>query len=142
LNIQRQNFPRLAFRAYFEGTTAYFAIRGEPLRRNARIDNQLEIEGLFYQADSKVNALRALVWRFGATGEAKLAQTIGHNKTQLAMLLKQTRDKSNEKKLHELVREHVAWALQQGAQGAAKRQIIHVSGLRDPRDSAWDQRDG
>ncbi len=68
----------------------------------ARIDNQLEIEGLFYQADSKVNALRAMVWRFGATGETKLVQTIAHNKTQLAMLLKQTRDKSNEKKLHEL----------------------------------------
>ena len=69
----------------------------------ARIDNQLEIEGLFYQADSKVNALRALVWRFGATGETKLVQTIGHNKTQLATLLKQTRDRSDEKKLHELI---------------------------------------
>jgi methyl-accepting chemotaxis protein len=69
----------------------------------ARIDNQLEIEGLFYQADSKVNALRALVWRFGATGETKLVQTIGHNKTQLATLLKQTRDRSSEKKLHELI---------------------------------------
>jgi len=69
----------------------------------ARIDNQLEIEGLFYQADSRVNALRALVWRFGATGETKLVQTIGHNKTQLATLLKQTRDRSDEKKLHELI---------------------------------------
>jgi len=69
----------------------------------ARIDNHEEVEGLFYQADSKVNALRALVWRFGATGEIKLVETIGHTKTQLATLLKQTRDKSNEKKLHELV---------------------------------------
>ena len=69
----------------------------------ARIDNQMEVESLFYQADAKVNALRALVWRFGATGETKLVQTIGHNKTQLASLLKQTRDKTDEKKLHELI---------------------------------------
>ena len=51
-------------------------------------------EGFFYQADSKVNALRALVFRFGATGDTKLVDTIGHNKTHLASLLKQTRDKS------------------------------------------------
>jgi methyl-accepting chemotaxis protein len=69
----------------------------------ARIDNQLEIEGLFYQADAKVNALRAQVFRFGATGDTKLVQNIGHNKTQLASLLKQTRDRSEEKKLHELI---------------------------------------
>ena len=69
----------------------------------ARIDNRDDVESLFYQADSKVNALRALVFRFGLTGDPKLVQTIGHAKTQLASLLKQTRDKSNEKKLHELV---------------------------------------
>src|SRR5262245_27001 len=69
----------------------------------ARIDNREEVESLFYQADAKVNALRALVWRFGATGETKLIETIAHSKSQLASLLKQTRDKSNEKKLHELV---------------------------------------
>jgi methyl-accepting chemotaxis protein len=69
----------------------------------ARIDNRDEVESLFYQADSKVNALRALVFRFGLTGDTKLVQTIGHAKTALASLLKQTRDKSDEKKLHELV---------------------------------------
>ena len=53
-----------------------------------------EIEGLFYQSDAKVNALRALVWRFGATGETKLIETIAHSKTQLASLLKETRDKT------------------------------------------------
>ena len=37
------------------------------------------------------------------TGDTKLVQSIGHAKTQLASLLKQTRDKSEEKKLHELV---------------------------------------
>jgi methyl-accepting chemotaxis protein len=69
----------------------------------ARIDNRDEIESLFYQADAKVNALRALVFRFGLTGDPKLAQTIGHAKNQLSSMLKQTRDKSEEKKLHELV---------------------------------------
>ena len=69
----------------------------------ARIDNREEIEGFFYQADSKVNALRALVFRFGATGDTKLVATIGHNKTNLQTILKQTRDKGDDKKLHELV---------------------------------------
>ncbi|HEY0848338.1 MAG TPA: methyl-accepting chemotaxis protein [Bradyrhizobium sp.] len=69
----------------------------------ARIDNRDEVESLFYQADAKVNALRALVFRFGLTGDTKLVQMIGYAKTQLASLLKQTRDKSSEKKLHEQV---------------------------------------
>jgi methyl-accepting chemotaxis protein len=69
----------------------------------ARIENREEVEGMFYQADSKVNALRALVWRFGATGETKLIETVAHTKSQLASLLKQTSEKSSEKKLHELV---------------------------------------
>jgi len=69
----------------------------------ARIDNREEVEGLFYQADAKVNALRALVFRFGATGDTKLVQAIGHAQTHLASLLKQTRDKSEDKKLQELV---------------------------------------
>ncbi|MCP4620936.1 MAG: HAMP domain-containing protein [Bradyrhizobium sp.] len=69
----------------------------------ARIDNRDEIESMFYQADAKVNALRALVFRFGLTGDTKLAQTIGHARTQLASMLKQTRDKSDDKKLHELI---------------------------------------
>jgi methyl-accepting chemotaxis protein len=69
----------------------------------ARIENRDEVESLFYQADAKVNALRALVFRFGLTGESKLVQTIGYAKTQLASLLKQTRDKTNEKKLHEQI---------------------------------------
>ena len=69
----------------------------------ARIENREEVEGLFYQADAKVNALRALVFRFGATGDTKLVQAIGHDKNHLASLLKQTRDKSEDKKLQELV---------------------------------------
>ncbi|WP_428134214.1 methyl-accepting chemotaxis protein [Bradyrhizobium sp.] len=69
----------------------------------ARIDNRDEVESLFYQADAKVNALRALVFRFGLTGDPKVAQVVGHSKTQLGSLLKQTRDRSDEKKLHELV---------------------------------------
>jgi methyl-accepting chemotaxis protein len=69
----------------------------------ARIENRDEVESLFYQADAKVNALRALVFRFGLTGDTKLVQSIGHAKNQLGSLLKQTRDKSDEKKLHELV---------------------------------------
>ena len=33
----------------------------------AKLDNRAEIEKLLHQADAKVNALRAMVWRLGAT---------------------------------------------------------------------------
>ena len=35
----------------------------------AKLDNRLEIEKLLHQADAKVNSLRAMVWRLGATGD-------------------------------------------------------------------------
>ena len=35
----------------------------------AKLDNRKEIEKLLLQADTKVNALQAMVWRLGATGD-------------------------------------------------------------------------
>src|SRR5262245_54737042 len=37
-----------------------------------KLDNRLEIERLLFQADGKVNALRAAAWKLGATGDANL----------------------------------------------------------------------
>jgi methyl-accepting chemotaxis protein len=49
----------------------------------AKLDNRVEIEKLLHQADSKVNALQAVVWRLGATGDASLVAQIA--KTQAAL---------------------------------------------------------
>ena len=49
----------------------------------AKLDNRLEIEKLLHQADAKVNSLRAMVWRLGATGDkSQIAQI---TKTQAAL---------------------------------------------------------
>ena len=37
----------------------------------AKLDNRAEIEKLLHKADAKVNALQAMVWRLGATGDAQ-----------------------------------------------------------------------
>jgi hypothetical protein len=42
----------------------------------ARLANRRDLEKLLYQADSSVNAMRAAVWRYGATGEADIAARI------------------------------------------------------------------
>jgi methyl-accepting chemotaxis protein len=49
----------------------------------AKLDNRLEIEKLLYQADAKVNSLRAMVWRLGATGDKSQIAQIA--KTQAAL---------------------------------------------------------
>jgi len=49
----------------------------------AKLDNRAEIEKLLHQADAKVNALRAMVWRLGATGDTSLIAEIA--KTQAAL---------------------------------------------------------
>ena len=49
----------------------------------AKLDNRLEIEKLLHQADAKVNALRAMVWRLGATGEKSQITQIAKTQTAL-----------------------------------------------------------
>ena len=49
----------------------------------AKLDNRAEIEKLLHQADAKVNSLRAMVWRLGATGDTSLIAQIA--KTQAAL---------------------------------------------------------
>ena len=56
----------------------------------AKLDNRAEIEKLLHQADAKVNALRAMVWRLGATGDtsliAEIAKTHAALKTNFNLL--------------------------------------------------------
>jgi len=49
----------------------------------AKLDNRKEIEKLLHQADAKVNALQAMVWQLGATGDASLSALIA--KSQIAL---------------------------------------------------------
>ncbi|QWG20816.1 methyl-accepting chemotaxis protein [Bradyrhizobium sediminis] len=49
----------------------------------AKLDNRTEIEKLLHKADAKVNALQAMVWRLGATGDSSLSALIA--KTQAAL---------------------------------------------------------
>src|SRR3954470_14111922 len=49
----------------------------------AKLDNRLEIEKLLHQADAKVNSLRAMVWRLGATGDKSQIALIAKTQTAL-----------------------------------------------------------
>ena len=46
----------------------------------ARFDDFADMQSLLHQADTKMNALRALVWRFGATGETAIPQQISQTR--------------------------------------------------------------
>src|ERR1700761_4709242 len=58
---------------------------------------RLEVESLLYQADSSVNALRALVWRFAATGDTKLVDQINRARSALEETLKRIVAKDDDK---------------------------------------------
>ena len=63
----------------------------------AKLDDRQEVEKLLYQADAKVNGMRAMVWRFGATGEVSLKDSILRTETALKDLLKRARGQSDDK---------------------------------------------
>jgi methyl-accepting chemotaxis protein len=58
---------------------------------------RLEVESLLHQADSNVNSLRALVWRFAATGDTKLVDQITHARTALEDVFKRIVAKDDDK---------------------------------------------
>jgi methyl-accepting chemotaxis protein len=69
----------------------------------ARMENRSEIEKLFYQADAKVNALRAAVWRFGATGDASLVASMAKTQATLKEVLDRARGASDDKELQGVI---------------------------------------
>ena len=65
----------------------------------AKVDNRLEIERLLFQADAKVNALRAAAWRLGATGEASLVATMAKTEASLKDVFNKLRGEADDRDL-------------------------------------------
>jgi methyl-accepting chemotaxis protein len=69
----------------------------------SRFDDFADMLSLMHQADAKVNALRALVWRFGATGEAGLVEQLTHTRSALEAILKQIGGRDDDKEFQAMV---------------------------------------
>ena len=65
----------------------------------AKMENRAEIEKLFYQADAKVNALRAAVWRLGATGDASLVASMAKTEATLKDVFNKLRGEADDREL-------------------------------------------
>jgi hypothetical protein len=65
----------------------------------AKLDNKLEIEKLLHQADAKVNALRAMVWRLTATGDTSLIAQITKTQAALRANFNQLRGEADDREL-------------------------------------------
>jgi methyl-accepting chemotaxis protein len=65
----------------------------------AKLDNRAEVEKLLHQADAKVNALRAMVWRLGATGDASLIDQIAKTQTALKTIFNLLRGEADDREL-------------------------------------------
>jgi methyl-accepting chemotaxis protein len=64
-----------------EAEKAFTALLASPAL--AGLANRQDVEALLYQADSKVNLLRAAAWQLGATGEESQKEIIARSKTAL-----------------------------------------------------------
>jgi methyl-accepting chemotaxis protein len=69
----------------------------------ARFDDFADMQSLLHQADAKVSALRALIWRFGATGEAAIPQQIVQTRAALEELLNQIKGRDDDKEFQALI---------------------------------------
>jgi HAMP domain-containing protein len=64
-----------------------------------KLDNRLEIERLLFQADGKVNALRAAAWKLGATGDAKLVTEMAKTEASLKDVFNKLRGEADDRDL-------------------------------------------
>ena len=69
----------------------------------ARFDDFADMQSLLHQADVKVNSLRALVWRFGATGEANIPEQVNRTRSALQEILKQIKGRDDDKEFQALI---------------------------------------
>ncbi|WP_079587968.1 methyl-accepting chemotaxis protein [Bradyrhizobium lablabi] len=69
----------------------------------ARFDDFADMQSLLHQADVKVNALRALVWRFGATGEADIPQQVSQTRAALEEILNQVKGRDDDKEFQAMI---------------------------------------
>jgi methyl-accepting chemotaxis protein len=65
----------------------------------AKLDNRGEIERLLYQADAKVNSLRAMVWRLGATGDATMIPAMAKTEASLKDVFNKLRGEADDREL-------------------------------------------
>src|SRR5260370_34707375 len=65
----------------------------------AKLDNRAEVEKLLHQADAKVNALRAMVWRLGVTGDAGPIDQIAKTQTALKTSFNLLRGEADDREL-------------------------------------------
>jgi methyl-accepting chemotaxis protein len=65
----------------------------------AKLDNRAEIGRLLLQADIKVNALQAMVWQLGATGDASLIGSIAKAQTALRNNFNELRGEADDRDL-------------------------------------------
>jgi methyl-accepting chemotaxis protein len=84
-----------------EWTKTFEAVLISPVL--ARSDVRPEVESLLHQADAKVNTLRALVWRFGATGDTKLVEQVARTRSALEEVLKRTLAKDDDKEFQVVI---------------------------------------
>ena len=80
-----------------EWTKAVDAQLGSPAM--AKLDNRLEIERLLFQADAKVNALRAAAWKLGATGDANLVTAMAKTEASLKDVFNKLRGEADDREL-------------------------------------------
>jgi methyl-accepting chemotaxis protein len=80
-----------------EWTKAVAAQMGSPAM--AKLDNRLEIERLLFQADARVNALRAAAWKLGATGDANLVTEMGKTEASLKDVFNKLRGEADDREL-------------------------------------------
>ncbi len=65
----------------------------------AKLDNRLEIERLLFQADGKVNALRAAAWKLGTTGDANLVSEMAKTEASLKDVFNKLRGEADDREL-------------------------------------------
>jgi methyl-accepting chemotaxis protein len=65
----------------------------------AKLDNRSDIERLLYLADAKVNGLRAMVWRLGATGDQGMITAIGKTEASLKDVFNKLRGEADDRDL-------------------------------------------
>jgi len=65
----------------------------------AKLDNRGEIERLLFQADAKVNSLRAMVWRLGATGDVSMIAAMTKTEASLKDVFNKLRGEADDRDL-------------------------------------------
>ena len=65
----------------------------------AKLDNRADIERLLFQADTKVNSLRAMVWRLGATGDTSMIPAMAKTEASLKDVFNKLRGEADDRDL-------------------------------------------